>query len=201
MKRYGIGLIPDKESTALILEAYQKSNGKLIDEAVAQNLLYLPLIQTFFKSDSEPKKILKSIIKSIRNFNFKTNITNVTSTQRYQLKINVDKAKWLSDLQELTINICYPLIDTTKINKKKRYAGNTIQEVNNYFTFGYRYIEDAFKPFLRLHDYNDTFDLFMLNNDLPNKDITFSYIAFYEVSKHKTLERIIAKKKLPAGSK
>lgn len=199
---YGIALIPEKQTMKELVSFRSEFQNILSGPhwGTKENIPHVTLFKTELKSEAKPKNMLHDIYEKA-DFDIPVStFQGISLENRNWVFGNIVNNDFLKELHKTSVAECKPFIAKEKI-KVKKFMGETIEDVENYLKYGYRYVGSKFTPQFILGRYAK-------ENELPysmvekyeqtflGKEVLFSRIVVYKTGRYNFLGPIVASKKL-----
>lgn len=142
---YTIALIPNKTVSKQIVAFTEKYSEYITGNKLNMrcNVPHVTLLKTAFKAETDLKKLLNDITSEYKNTSSSGVLLGLTigSGRNYIASMAHDSS--IVDLHNIVLPIVKPLVNKAGI-KNKKFVGPTVEEVESYFKYGYKYTGDKF---------------------------------------------------------
>ena len=201
---YTIALLPNKATQKRIVsftkEYKNEFCGQMLDMKINQP--HVTLLKTAFKPETDLKELLNILVSEYKKTSPSGFLQGLQVNPRRALISHLSNDDNIVAMHNLLLPHVKPLVDKANI-KNKKFVGDTVEEVESYFKYGYRYTGDKFYSHLslgRLNDEEIPYDLEKAFEDnFLGELISFDRIAICRGIKN-TLGHVVASKKLhPKG--
>lgn len=200
---YGVALVPNKavvrELVSFRNEFCEFLSGPAWDFKFNQP--HVALFKTELKSDANPNSIVDAVYN---NADFDVPVSHfagITLENRGWVFGNVVKNDFVESMHISAKESLKPFIAKDKI-KVKKFMGETIEDVENYLKYGYRYVGERYSsqfifgrnlskdyelPYSMVEAYEDRF---------LGREVLFSKVVVYKTGRSNFMGPVVASKKL-----
>lgn len=147
---YTIALLPSKKVQKQIVAFTKKHQDYFSDGFLnmRNNRPHVTLLKTAFKADTDLNALLNLIVEDNKN-TLPSGVLQGLKVNYRSLIAGFSNDKNITNLHNIILPHVKPLVDKTGI-KNKKFVGPTVDEIESYFKYGYRYTGDKFFSHLTL---------------------------------------------------
>ncbi len=204
MRLFGVALLPERAVAERLVDFQRRHRNRISGPilGIERNLPHVSILQCPFEKNSLTQLRLAQIYNAWRRW-----VDEVPPTARFTqafyqpegwLFAGANLMDWGAKLQEESLRIMAPHINSAAITSKEPYRGYSKLERESYVKYGYRYVGQAFLPHVTLGRVNrESFPGLKPNlrsefaKEFQGEEFRFGEIVFYEAGDFGSLASVI----------
>lgn len=141
---YTIALLPSKKVEKQLVSLSKAHKEDFVSGVFNSryNKPHVTLLKTSFKADTNLNELLESVV-SESNFKPSASLQGLSMKGNREILAHLSHDESIVNMHNVLLPHVKPLVNKSGI-KNKKFVGGTVEEVESYFKYGYRYTGDKF---------------------------------------------------------
>lgn len=199
---YTIALLPNRATQKKLILFSKEHKDDFVSGCLTAktNQPHVTLLKTAFKNETNLNELLNVIVNEYKIDNPSGILQGIQKDNRRNLTSKLTHDENIVWLHNFVLSQVKPFVDKSGI-KMKKFVGGTVEEVENYFKYGYRYTGDKFSSHVSFGKIGDDEVPYQLEKDfeanLMGQELIFNRIAICRSFKNSLGYPVVVKKLNP----